>query len=323
MFAYALFLHIPLNCWWLLLLASIIPFLLGLLLGWLLRSGLVKRIKELEEENKKNHDHWTTIEKDYVALKYEHDELLKVLDRTKASLRNCEADSMVLRAKLEQAVHPLTSDSSAASSSRGFAMASPGLNYSILFQHDNLQIIEGIGPKVEQLLKEAGISDWQKMAESTPESLAEILTNAGSAYKMMNPTSWPQQGKLAFQNRWGELVELQKFLDAGREDQGDMDNPSKIEQMALKILGFSNNPEDLKIVEGIGPKIEELLKKAGINTWADLAASSVDRLKAILNEAGDSFRLADPGSWAQQAALAAEGRWQELKDLQDRLSGGR
>ncbi|MBK6948555.1 MAG: hypothetical protein IPH16_11265 [Haliscomenobacter sp.] len=320
MFAYTLFLHIPLNCWGLLLLASIIPFLLGLLLGWLLRSGLVKRIKELEEENKKNHDHWTAIEKDHVALKYEHEESLKELDRAKASLRNCEADSMVLRAKLEQAVHPMESSRGA---SIGFAKAAPGLNYSILFQQDNLQIIEGVGPKVEQVLKEAGISDWQKMAESTPESLAEILANAGSAYKMMNPTSWPQQGKLAFQNRWEELVELQKFLDAGREDQGDMDSPSKIEQMALKILGFSNNPEDLKIVEGIGPKIEELLKNAGISTWADLSASSVDRLKAILGEAGESFRLADPGTWPQQAALAAEGRWQELKDLQDRLSGGR
>ncbi len=321
MFAYTLLLHIPLNCWWLLLLASIIPFLLGLLLGWLLRSGLVKRIKELEEENKKNHDRWTAIEKDYMALKYEHEESLKELDRAKASLRNCEADSMVLRAKLEQAVHPI--ETSAESSSRGFAMASPGLNYSVLFQKDNLQVIEGVGPKVEQVLKEAGISDWQKMAESTPEALSEILANAGSAYKMMNPTSWPQQGKLAFQGRWEELVELQKFLDAGREDQGDMDNPSKIEQMALKILGFSNNPEDLKIVEGIGPKIEELLKNAGIINWADLAASPVDRLKSILAQAGDSFRLADPGTWPQQATLAAEGRWQELKDLQDRLAGGR
>ena len=89
-----------------------------------------------------------------------------------------------------------------------------------------------------------------------------------------------------------------------------------------KKLGFSNNPNDLKIVEGIGPKIEGLLKDAGINTWSDLAAASVDKIQDVLNAAGDRFKLANPSTWPKQAKLAAEGKWSELTEYQDFLEGG-
>ncbi|MCB0639433.1 MAG: hypothetical protein KDC54_22560, partial [Lewinella sp.] len=99
--------------------------------------------------------------------------------------------------------------------------------------------------------------------------------------------------------------------------------PSKVEKLLAKILGFSNNPNDLKVVEGIGPKIEGLLKDAGINTWGALATTSVDRLKEVLTAAGDRYRLADPTSWPKQAELAAAGKWGELADYQEYLSGGK
>ena len=82
-------------------------------------------------------------------------------------------------------------------------------------------------------------------------------------------------------------------------------------------------PDDLKVIEGIGPKIERLLNDAGILTFAQLARTSVERLRAILQEAGPRFRLADPTTWPRQAGMAAEGRWDELKDYQDALQGGR
>ncbi len=81
-------------------------------------------------------------------------------------------------------------------------------------------------------------------------------------------------------------------------------------------------PTDLKIVEGIGPKIEKLLQKAGINNWEQLAQTSVDRLKEILSDAGDRYRMHDPSTWSKQATMAQLGKWQELKDYQDELKGG-
>lgn len=92
---------------------------------------------------------------------------------------------------------------------------------------------------------------------------------------------------------------------------------------ASAVLGRRPKMDDLKVVEGIGPKIEELLHDAGITTWAELADAATDRLTSILTNAGDRFRMHDPGSWPTQAGLLATGQWQEFKDLTDRLTGGR
>jgi predicted flap endonuclease-1-like 5' DNA nuclease len=81
--------------------------------------------------------------------------------------------------------------------------------------------------------------------------------------------------------------------------------------------------DDLKKVEGIGPKIEKICNESGIWTFAELASTSVERLNEILEAAGPAFRIAEPDTWPQQAALAAAGSWDELKKYQDFLSGGK
>jgi large subunit ribosomal protein L27 len=80
---------------------------------------------------------------------------------------------------------------------------------------------------------------------------------------------------------------------------------------------------DLKIIEGVGPKIEQLLKEGGINTWEDLANASMDQLKEILDAAGPRYQIHDPSTWPAQARFAAAGQWEDLKDYQDMLIGGR
>ena len=79
----------------------------------------------------------------------------------------------------------------------------------------------------------------------------------------------------------------------------------------------------MKKVEGIGPKIEQLLHADGINTFKLLAVAKVERLRKILHDAGSRFRMHDPESWGMQSGLAAEGKWEELQVLQDSLDGGR
>jgi predicted flap endonuclease-1-like 5' DNA nuclease len=82
-------------------------------------------------------------------------------------------------------------------------------------------------------------------------------------------------------------------------------------------------PDDLKLLEGIGPKISQLLNDNGILTFTQLANTSIDRLQAILQAGGPSFRLANPTTWPEQARLAADGAWDELQVLQAQLIGGR
>ena len=81
--------------------------------------------------------------------------------------------------------------------------------------------------------------------------------------------------------------------------------------------------DDLTEIEGVGPKINSLLQEAGFNTFEDVANAKKSELKAVLDDAGERFRVHDPTSWPQQAALAAEGEWAKLHALQEELVGGK
>ena len=87
--------------------------------------------------------------------------------------------------------------------------------------------------------------------------------------------------------------------------------------------GGAAGKEDLTKIEGIGPRIQKMLNDDQIFTWAELADAPVERLKGLLRRGGDRYRMHDPKSWPDQAKLAAEGRWDELEELQDILQGGR
>lgn len=90
-----------------------------------------------------------------------------------------------------------------------------------------------------------------------------------------------------------------------------------------KVLGVKVTPDDLELIEGIGPRIADLLKVDGINTWGKLGATTPDHLRKILDDAGFRYNLAEPGTWPKQARLLAAGRWADFKSLTDKLVGGR
>jgi len=81
--------------------------------------------------------------------------------------------------------------------------------------------------------------------------------------------------------------------------------------------------DDLKKIEGIGPKITEIFNNDGIMTFAQLAATSTEKMQALLDAAGSRYATHNPGTWAKQAAMAAAGQWDELKVWQDEMDGGR
>ena len=101
---------------------------------------------------------------------------------------------------------------------------------------------------------------------------------------------------------------------AQASEQGASEEINKAESISLE-------PDNLEIIEGIGPKIDSIFREAGISTFAQLAESDPAHLASILRNAG--LRLGDPTSWPEQARLAAGGDWQGLQALQDSLKGGR
>ena len=82
-------------------------------------------------------------------------------------------------------------------------------------------------------------------------------------------------------------------------------------------------PDDLKVIEGIGPKIEGLLNAAGVHTYEQLSKARLTMLESVLKDAGPRFRMHDPSTWGEQAALADAEEWEKLEKLKDRLVGGK
>ncbi len=78
--------------------------------------------------------------------------------------------------------------------------------------------------------------------------------------------------------------------------------------------------DDLKKIEGIGPKIADTLIAAGIATFADLAKSTPESIAELIADIRGNHV---PDTWPAQAKLAAEGKWDELKKWQDELNGGK
>jgi predicted flap endonuclease-1-like 5' DNA nuclease len=116
----------------------------------------------------------------------------------------------------------------------------------------------------------------------------------------------------------GDQVEVHEHHEAEAE-------PLKVEVPAVVEAVVAEHPappepDDLTVIEGIGPKISSIFQAAGITTFAQLAETSVERLQAILDEA--DIRLGDPATWPEQAGLAAAGEWEKLEALQEELQGG-
>ena len=84
----------------------------------------------------------------------------------------------------------------------------------------------------------------------------------------------------------------------------------------------TDEPDDLTRIEGIGPTYSKALTSAGISTFANVAESSIDELRNAIESAGSRVP-ASVETWAEQATLARDGKWEELDKLQDDLKGGR
>lgn len=97
--------------------------------------------------------------------------------------------------------------------------------------------------------------------------------------------------------------------------------PVTISPTVLSLGG--GRKDDLKKLEGIGPRIEQLLNNVGLQNYAQLAAMTPDAIKPILEAAGTQFSMHDPKSWPYQAELAAKGEWERLKEYQSLLISGK
>ena len=154
------------------------------------------------------------------------------------------------------------------------------------------------------------------------QRIREHETHAHSLQTSLNE----KEGRL--QNLQTRLREREASLEQlrGQVSQSEetiRDPVAQLEERDSQIMTMKpRKPDNLRRIEGIGPKISSVFQAVGITTFAQLAATDASRLRQILTEAGLAA-LADPSTWPEQAGLAAAGKWDALEVLQDELKGGR
>ncbi|MBU2995610.1 50S ribosomal protein L21 [Cellulophaga baltica] len=116
-----------------------------------------------------------------------------------------------------------------------------------------------------------------------------------------------------------ELV-IESIVSSGAKKATKKAEPKKEEAPKKAAPKKVAKADDLKKVEGIGPKIAETLVAAGISTFAELAKTDAAKISEIISDVRGNH-VTD--TWPAQAKLAAEGKWDELKKWQDELDGGK
>lgn len=205
-------------------------------------------------------------------------------------------------------------------------------------------------PEVSQVARsEPALAQAGMVTDETPAAVVEEppvvealehapvveVPEAGENVEVIESESTPEVVEAAAAETPVEEIKMEPVMPAATKaaDEALAETPTRNENALENLVGTENpveqavetaapiQPDDLEIVEGIGPKIAGMLKAHGIVTFAQLAATDVAVLQKIMLEA--NLRIADPGTWPEQARLAAEGKFEELQKLQDSLRGGR
>lgn len=168
--------------------------------------------------------------------------------------------------------------------------------------YDDLTRIRDIGPFLQAKLHEQDITRYEQIANWTEADIVTYTGLIGYLPGIIQRDDWPAQARALMS---GETTEPQPYI-----------TPAEPEPYA----GEENaSTDDLRLIEGIGPKIESILRASGIATFEQLANADVDYLRGILAEAGSRFKAHNPKTWPAQAGLAADGKMKELKAWQKEL----
>lgn len=143
----------------------------------------------------------------------------------------------------------------------------------------DLEALEGIGPVMAARLRDAGITNYARLARTTPAWLDDLFR--APAWRRPAYDMWIAQARLA---------------DAG-------------DAAGLKVLQdrlYARHGDNLALIFGIGPAGADALRRAGITSFAALAATDPEQLRLIAVETG--IRNPDVDSWIREAELRAAGK---------------
>lgn len=196
-------------------------FLLGCLVGWLLNRLLVPaKVETVEKIVEKPVDRIVEKHVDNPA----HVSRIAALEASLAAASVAGA-AVAVKAAAKPAAKkaaPVKAAAVKAPAKKPAAKAAPVLNKDLAKSFgfnprgmDDLEVIEGIGPKIKGLFHADGIKLFSELGATPVKKMQAILDAAGPRYKLANPSTWAAQAKLAATNKWEQLRKLQDELNAG------------------------------------------------------------------------------------------------------------
>ncbi len=157
--------------------------------------------------------------------------------------------------------------------------------------------------------KSMGTSNKLNVARATVEALSELA-------EPKNPMVFKEEKKKD-DRRSGRKFDRKKEDKPTKSEKKPAEAKPEKKAEAKPVKAEKT---DFTKIEGVGPKIAQTLTDAGIETFADLANKKPEEIQEVIKDVRGSH---DATTWPQQASLAAEGKWDELKQWQDELDGGK
>jgi predicted flap endonuclease-1-like 5' DNA nuclease len=202
---------------------------------------------------------------------------------------------------------------------------------------DDLKVIEGIGPKIDQALRADGLTRWIHVRDASQDRLKSAIEKAGISFAP-SMTTWSKQASYLVAGDQAGFKQYTEYLVSGQDPSAlgaeELTGNDRVQALASGTVFGSGNVEveelaktkdgsdNLLIIEGIGPKFNDALKAAGLGTFAKVAAASEDQLRDAIKAAGLSF-APSLTSWAEQADLLNKGDMDGFRALTARLVAGR
>lgn len=171
----------------------------------------------------------------------------------------------------------------------------------------NIEIVKTVSETVDKVTKNA-----KSKVEETRQSIDEVLDKAMK-------TDFAKQAKKEVTKNTNKAVATAKKVTKTATKKTKATAKTTIPKIAKKVLAS----DDLKKIEGVGPKTESLLNEAGITTYKQLAGTKTSTVQEILTAAGSRYNIIDPATWGKQAKLADAKNWDALTKLQGELKGGK
>jgi predicted flap endonuclease-1-like 5' DNA nuclease len=202
---------------------------------------------------------------------------------------------------------------------------------------DDLKVIEGIGPKIDQALRADGLTRWIHIRDASQDRLKSAIEKGGVSFAP-SMTTWSKQAAYLVAGDQAGFKQYTEYLVSGQDPAalgGEvLTGAEQAQALAGGAVYGSGNVEveespknkdgsdNLLIIEGVGPKFNDALKAAGLGTFAKVAAASEDQLRDAIKVAGLSF-APSLTSWAEQADLLNKGDMDSFRALTARLIAGR